>query len=75
VDNSDEITLAICFIPDGDDDASAEIVDVSLYGVSASGTETVIIIIVVAVILAALGGLIALLVVKRKKKAHIENED
>lgn len=75
VEASDEITLAVCFVPDGDDGASAEIVDISLYGVSASDTETTIIIIVVVVILAALIGLIVLLVVKRKKKASAHNED
>ena len=75
VDSSDDITVAICLVPNGDVDASVEIVDVSLYGNAAAKTETVIIIIVVVVILLALVGLIVLLVIKRKKKAALETED
>jgi len=75
VDDSDEVTIAICIIPDGKEKARVEIVDISLYGSSAHSTETTVIIIVVAVILAAFAGLIVLLVLKRKKKAHIDEYD
>ena len=75
VDDSDDITIAICLIPDGSEKAEVEIVAVSLYGSSAHGTETTVIIIVVAVILAAFAGLIVLLVLKRKKKNQIDDYD
>ena len=75
VDASDKITVALCLIPDGDEEASLEIVDISLYGNAAAKTETVIIIIVVVVILLALVGLIVLLVIKRKKKATRDTDD
>ncbi len=75
VDTSDEVTVALCLVPDGGEEASVEIVDVSLYGNSAKSTETVIVIIVVVVVVLALAGLIVLLVIKRKKKASSESED
>ena len=75
VDDSDDVTIAICLIPDGSEKARVEIVDIALYGSSAHSTETTVIIIVVAVILAAFAGLIVLLVLKRKKKNRIDDYD
>ena len=75
VESSDTVTVAFCLVPDGGEEASVEIVDVSLYGNSVKNTETIIVIIVVIVVLLALAGLIVFLVIKRKKKAASSQED
>ena len=75
VDESDTFTVAICMIPDADEETSVEVVGMALYGNSTTDTETIIIIIVVVVIVLALVGLIVLLAVKRKKKVAAANDD
>lgn len=75
IDSSGEVTVAICLLPNGDEEVDVEILDLSLYGNSANNTETIIVIVVVAVILAALVALIVLLAVKRKKKAESARDE
>ena len=75
IESSDAITVAICIIPNGDEEASLEVIDISLYGSSANNTETIIVIVVVVVILLALVGLIVLLAIKRKKRASEAHDD
>ncbi|MGM9644237.1 MAG: DUF5722 domain-containing protein [Eubacteriales bacterium] len=72
---SEKISLSVCILPCGDDDVSLEIRNMSLYGSSGVGAQTVIVIVVVAVIILALLALIVLLVVKRKKKAARRSSD
>ncbi len=72
---SKTLTLSVVVFPSDSDDASIEITDISLYGSSGAGSETIIIIAIVAAVALASVGLIAWLVIRRKKKSDENSYD
>ena len=73
IDSSDTLQISLCVLH-GDADATALTVsDISLYGSSGNGSQTVVVVIIVVVVVLALIGLIVLLAVSRKKKLSREH--
>jgi hypothetical protein len=76
VNASSTLDVSICILPDGNGDyASVEITDISMYGSSGNGADTVIIIIVVVAVVLLCGLLIFLMVRRRKKKLGGRHSD
>ena len=67
VNEADKLTVSLCLVSD-DEASAATFTDMTLYGKSGMGGETVIMIVVVAVVAIGLIGAIVALAAKRKKK-------
>ena len=73
---SSTLDVSICILPDSDEDyASIEISDISMYGSSGNGADTVIVIVVVVAVMLICGLLIFLMVRRRKKKISYAADD
>jgi hypothetical protein len=76
INTSSTLDVSICILPDSEGDyASIEISEISMYGSSGNGTDTVIVVIVVAAVVLICGLLIFLMVRRRKKKMDYTSED
>ena len=67
VNEADKLTVSLCLVSD-DEASAATFTDLTLYGKSGMGSETVIMIVVVAVVAIGLIAAIVALAAKRKKK-------
>ncbi len=72
-DESDSLTVTVCFISEKEGEVEAEISEIFLCGSSGNGFEAIITVIIVVIVILLLIGLIVLLVFRRKKNARAKD--